>query len=102
MSEYKRGTETIDGRKYGFYPDGTRYRIFDSDRPFIEFVDVGGETRIRVRQATELGYAEVSVGGCVDLAYPASMLRRARTIAGGTLANALTCGQQLHTLVEYA
>lgn len=100
MSEYKRGTIIKDGKKYGFYPDGRMYRIYDNDRPFIQIVDDGGETKLRVRQATELGYAEVPVNGCVDLAYESSTIRRARTIGGGYLVNALTCGQQLYVFVE--
>lgn len=40
MSEYKRGTETINGRRYGFYPDGSRFRIYEDDTPFITLVDV--------------------------------------------------------------
>lgn len=84
MSNYKRGTIVKDGKTYGFYPDGTLYRIYDNeDIPFISFADVDGKTVLRVRQATELGYAEVPVGGCVDLAYPTSTLRRSRIVGGG-------------------
>lgn len=98
---YKRGTVTIDGKHYGRYPDGTLYRIYSTaDRPFITFTDHDGKTVMQVRQATERGYTECSVGGCVDLSYPNSQLRRARTIGGGRLVNALTCGQQLAVLVE--
>ena len=84
MAEYKRGTITKDGKLYGFYPDGTLYRIYDTTQPFLSFADVEGETVMRVRQATELGYAECPVGGCVDLAYPTSALRRSRTVGGGS------------------
>jgi hypothetical protein len=98
---YKRGTVTIDGKQYGRYPDGTLYRIYSTtDRPFMQMVDADGETFLRVRQATEQGYADCPVWGCVDLAYPTSQLRRARTIGEGRLVNALTCGQQLAVLVE--
>lgn len=94
MSNYKRGTITISGKIYGYYPDGTLYRIYSTaDRPFIQLVDVEGETFLRVRQATEKGYTDCPVGGCVDLAYPNSALRRARTVGEGRLVNALTCGQ---------
>ncbi len=102
MSNYKRGTVTIGGKTYGRYPDGTLYRIYSTqDRPFLQLVDADGETFLRVRQATEQGYTDCPVRGCVDLAYPTSQLRRARTVGGGTLVNALTCGGQLYTLVEY-
>ncbi len=90
----------IDGKKYGFYPDGSRYRIYENDRPFMQMVDVGGTTVLRVRQATELGYTDVPVCGCVDIAYPNSTLRRSRTIGGGKLVNALTCGQNLNVFVR--
>lgn len=83
MPHYKRGTIAKDGKLYGRNSDGTLYRIYSTDkRPFMEMVDVNGDTFLRVRQATELGYTDVPVGGCVDLAYPNSQLRRARTIWG--------------------
>ena len=101
MATYKRGTIIKDGKTYGYYPDGSLYRIYDNqDRPFIQMVDVDGETFLRVRQATEQGYTDCPVFGCCDLAYPSSTLRRSRTVGGGRLVNALTCGQQLHVLVE--
>lgn len=101
MAKYKRGTIVKDGKTYGYYPDGSLYRIYNiDDTPWMQFVDVEGETKLRVRQATELGYAECPVNGCVDLAYPSSTIRRARTVGEGRLVNALTCGQQLHVLVE--
>lgn len=84
MSNYKRGTIVKDGKTYGFYPDGTLCRIYDNkDRPFITFADIDGNTVMRVRQATELGYAEIPVWGCADLAYPTSALRRSRAVGGG-------------------
>lgn len=99
---YKRGIVTVNGKQYGRYPDGRLYRIYSTThRPFIEITaDDRGETVMRVRQATEQGYAECPVNGCADLSYPASQLRRARTIGGGRLVNALTCGQQFAVLVE--
>lgn len=101
MPHYKRGSFTIDGKQYGRLPDGTPYRIFStSDRPFTDWVDRNGTTFLRVRQATEQGYTDCPVWGCVDLAYPNSQLRRARTIGGGRLVNALTCSHQLCVVVE--
>lgn len=97
---YKRGIIIKDGKKYGFYPDGSLYRIYESTEPFYNFVDVDGETFLRVRQATEIGYTDCPVGGCADLAYPSSTIRRSRTVGGGRLVNALTCSHQLHVLVE--
>lgn len=82
---YKRGTITKDGKRYGFYPDGTLYRIYDHDIPFTQWVDVDGETFLRVRQATEIGYTDCPVSGCCDLAYPSSTIRRSRTVGGVNL-----------------
>ncbi len=88
---YKRGTITKNGKVYGFYPDGSLYRIYStSDRPFLEIVDINGETFLRIRQATEQGYTDCPVFGAADLSYPTSALRRSRTVGGGNLVNALT------------
>ena len=54
---YKRGTICKDGKLYGRYPDGSLYRIYSTtDRPFLQLVDVDGETFLRIRQATKQGY----------------------------------------------
>lgn len=88
---YKRGTITKNGKLYGFYPDGSLYRIYStSDRPFLEIVDIEGKTFLRIRQATEQGYTDCPVPGAADLNYPTSALRRSRTVGGGKLVNALT------------
>lgn len=101
MPHYKRGTVTIDGKLYGRNPDGSLYRVYaDRERPFTEWVDTDGDTFLRVRQATERGYTDCPVWGCVDLAYPNSQLRRARTVGGGGLVNTLTCAGQLCVVVE--
>ena len=81
--QYKRGTIIKNGKRYGFYPDGSLYRIYSTtDRPFLEIVDIEGETFLRIRQATELGYTDCPVFGAADLNYPTSALRRSRTIGG--------------------
>lgn len=100
MSDYKRGTIIINGKKYGFYPDGSRYRLYEHRVPFLSLAEKGEEVVLRVRQATEKGYAEVPVGGCADLAYPDSAIRRSRTVGGGKLVNALTCSHQLCVFLE--
>ena len=66
---YKRGTICKDGKLYGRYPDGSLYRIYSTtDRPFLQLVDVNGETFLRIRQATEQGYTDCREhgdrGGC--------------------------------------
>ena len=69
---------------------GTLYRIYSTtDRPFLQLVDVDGETFLRIRQATEQGYTDCPCPGAADLSYPSSALRRSRTV-GGKLVNALT------------
>lgn len=88
---YKRGTIEKNGKLYGYYPDGSLYRIYSTtDRPFLQLVDVKDETFLRIRQATEQGYTDCSVFGAADLSYPTSALRRSRTVGGGRLVNALT------------
>ena len=89
--QYKRGTIIKNGKRYGFYPDGSLYRIYStSERPFLEIVDIDNETFLRVRQATEQGYTDCPVFGVADLSYPTSAIRRSRTVGGGKLVNALT------------
>lgn len=80
-----------NGKRYGFYPNGTLYRIYSTtDRPFLQLVDVDGVTFLRIRQATEQGYTDCPCPGTADLNYPTSALRRSRTVGGGKLVNALT------------
>jgi DNA (cytosine-5)-methyltransferase 1 len=40
-------------------------------------------TKIRIREATEKGYAEVGIGGVFDASYPTSKTRRGRVQEGG-------------------
>lgn len=91
---YKRGTIRKDGKlygRYGRYPDGSLYRIYSTtDRPFLQLVNRDGETFLRIRQATELGYTDCPCPGVADLSYPSSALRRSRTVGRGKLVNALT------------
>ena len=88
---YKRGTIRKDGKLYARYPDGSLYRIYStSDRPFLQLVDIGGETFLRIRQATEQGYTDCPCPGAADLSYPSSALRRSRTVGGGKITNTLT------------
>ena len=81
--QYKRGTIIKNGKRYGFYPDGSLYRIYStSDRPFLEIVDIEGKIFLRIRQATEQGYTDCPAPGAADLSYPTSALRRSRTVGG--------------------
>lgn len=68
--------------------------------PFLQIVAMDGETFLRVRQATEQGYVDCPVGGCADLSYEASHLRRARVVGGGKLTNAITCSHELYVFIE--
>ena len=110
---YKRGTICKDGKLYGRYPDGSLYRIYSTtDRPFLQLVDVNGETFLRIRQATEHGYTDCPCPGAADLSYPSSALRRSRTV-GGVYSTALSArydgwaglydehGQHTIVLIEY-
>ena len=51
----------------------------------------GGQTKIRVREATKQGFAEASVGDSVNLAHPNSKTRRGRV--GKQIANTLLTGE---------
>lgn len=64
----------------------SKAKEYEHKRPFLEIAD----GVLRIRQATELGYAECRSPGCFDMSYPESKLRRARTIENGALTNALT------------
>ena len=101
---YKRGTIRKDGKLYGRYPDGSLYRIYSTtDRPFLQLVDVNGETFLRIRQATEQGYTDCPCPGAADLSYPSSALRRSRTVGGGTprhCPHATTDGQDYTTSTD--
>ncbi len=100
QTAYRRGVTERGGKRYGTLPDGKRYRIYDAARPFLQIVEKDGETFLRVRQATEQGYADCPVWGCADLSYPNSELRRARTVGGGALVNSITCSHSLCVFVE--
>lgn len=39
--------------------------------------------KLRIREATEKGYAEVGIGGVFDASYPTSKTRRGRVQQGG-------------------
>lgn len=78
-------------------------KSYPHTRPFLTTAVKDGHLVLRVRQATTLGYAEVPPCGCFDPSYPSSHLRRARTIQGGHLANALTASgtSMLCIFLEY-
>lgn len=50
--------------------------------------------KIRIREATEKGYAEVGIGGVFDASYPTSKTRRGRVQEGGAVCPTLTAGKQ--------
>lgn len=60
------------------------------DRPFLEIINEEGTTMLRVRQATQQGYADCIINGAIDLSYPQSRTRRGRVIGGGIIANTIT------------
>lgn len=51
--------------------------------------------KIRIPQATRIGYLEVPVGGVFDLNYPTSKHRRGRVQGGGTICPTITAGETL-------
>lgn len=46
--------------------------------------------RLRIREATEKGYAEVEVGAVFDASYPKSKTRRGRLQGGGKICPTIT------------
>lgn len=47
---------------------------------------------IPIPQATRKGYIECPAGGCFDMSYPTSRLRRGRVQDGGAVSPTITCG----------
>lgn len=45
-----------------------------------------------IPQAVKSGHIECPVGGCFDMSYPSSRLRRGRVQEGGAVSPTLTCG----------
>ena len=54
-----------------------------------------------VPQATKQGYIECPVGGCFDMSYPKSKLRRGRVQGGGTITPTITCGGEICVFEGY-
>ena len=62
----------------------------------------GGQTVLRIRQATEQGYIECDPQGVCDLAYPSSQLRRARVKDRGRVCGTLMSdNQQFCVFIEH-
>lgn len=73
-----------------------------SKRPFLEIAGVGGQIVLRVRQATEQGYAECDPGGAFDIGYISSTTRRARvTDRGRVCGTIMSDNQQFCVFIEY-
>ncbi len=60
------------------------------------------DEKIKIRQATSLGYIECIKGGCADLSYPKSKLRRGRCQGDppGTISPTITTTGGLYVLEE--
>ena len=57
--KYKRGTIIKNGKRYGFYPDGSLYRIYSTtDSPYLEIGDIEGASYMDIRQEKSLGYKQ--------------------------------------------
>lgn len=89
-----------EGKEYGFYPDGSLYRIYDRDRPLLQIIDKNGATFLRVRQNTEKGFEDCPVNSPVNISYPSSVTKRGRVIRQGKLIGALTCTMTFAILME--
>ena len=74
----------------------------ETKRPFLEIAGVGGQTVLRIRQATEQGYIECDPGGVFDIDYPDSKTRRARvTDRGRCCGTIMTGNSSLCVFIEY-
>lgn len=77
-------------------------RHYIPNRPFLSTATRGGQFVLQVRQATELGYIECVSGGCFDMAYPSSQLRRSRVKEDGRIASVLMSGETSQCVfIEY-
>lgn len=67
-----------------YYPNAKSKHVkhYGLERPFLELLGGG---RIRVRQATELGYVDCCRNGVFDASYTTSKLRRARVSGDGSI-----------------
>lgn len=63
-------------------------------RLVIEMVDVDLSKKLRVREATKLGYVDIAPGECVDLSMPNSKTRRGRKMSDKS--NCLTTSNGFH------
>lgn len=80
----------------------SKAKHYPIDGPFLAIAVRGGQTVLRVRQATEQGYIECLPGGVADLAYPTSQLRRARVKDDGRVASVLMAGETSQCVfIEY-
>lgn len=46
--------------------------------------------KVKIRQATKIGYIECEIGGVADFSYPTSKLRRGRVQGGGNIFPTIT------------
>ncbi len=74
----------------------------EQKRPFLQIASRGGQTVLRIRQATEQGYIECDPQGAFDIGYPESLTRRARVTDQGRVCGTLMSGnQQFCVFMEY-
>ena len=57
--------------------------------------------RIKIPQATKTGYIHCPVGGCFDMNYPKSLLRRGRVQGGGNISPTLTTENEIMVFEGY-
>lgn len=56
--------------------------------------------KVKVKEATKLGYAECKVGGVMNIAFPESETRRGRVIENGEVSPTLDTGCEVGQVVE--
>lgn len=57
-------------------------------------------TKAKIREATAKGYAEIRVGGVLNIAFPESETRRGRVIDNGNISPTLDTGCEVGQLME--
>lgn len=71
----------------------SKVKHYSTEEPFLQIANVGRQTVLKVRQATEQGYIECLPGGVCDLAYPSSYSRRARVTERGNVSGSIMAGE---------
>lgn len=73
--------------------DMSKVRHFPHKGAFLKTKVINGDLWLLVRQATNNGYIPCHTDGVFDIAYPTSLLRRARAKDGGDISASVMAGE---------